>query len=882
MAYRLSCIFLMLILANPCPAQDQYETITSQLPDSIIHQFESYYKSASSRDRAKFESFVRDIEMIDPKREISVMINLFGKNFYKKDIGEFTLKLEEKISASFPELSNDQAFWQNKLDALDSLRQSQRTGFYVGTQTWDNPDHCFRFDFFPVKTSFTESYSKYLSKTTKDLNNDLINQKNNGRGINAYEAINGGLIQHGNAEERYESIIMYLQNVCTDRRGSQFIGTELEFVSDSIINDKNLSVSKKTDYLLALNKLATYAGLLSYNSQILINYAHIRAFLQNPKLYPDEKLTRDLRDRRLSELDYFEVQAFLDLSDKFPSSDIYLNEAWKIFRSRRLVNQTQSSFRDFIFLAEFMTRIRPNYENNWAEFQWFYSQRGNSYEKKLSLRRLNECWSLVQVLSIIEDYKSKGKPYPEYLMDRFYHSMMIHFRTVGDLNKVNDVLKSTLVSTDASLYFFNNYGGVIPELFRRNGEMKEFRWWMGHIKTYSIQDTCYFLPHGGLIGNLTSFQSLSESEKKAYLTDDFARRISSFNYRKGSYGIYLDNCFGETSDMSLAAFYCADHGKYKQAYEIRRLEDLIEFARKYDAGIQAILKERNSIIDGTSIKDKSAENKSLKEYQAELTDLNAKLSNRNAVLFISLVITALLGVGFIILFLITRKTKNELAKKSQELEIEKRTLEGLSLSIGQIGHLAKNMVSEIHNEYFIEPTQYEIDQGKQALKRLRNIFQNFEENGNLTFQSVKNEIDFAIDFVMIQNRAFCEGKRRDDILMLINGRSNIERSVPLYTITNIIDNAFKHSRLDENFFIEIKEYRSFSSPHPDVVTITVTCKGEERRRPGTGKGAKYILDMLKNYGDSEHSTYRTEVNSSGEFEHILIVSEKHWKQTFKS
>jgi cell division protein FtsL len=124
--------------------------------------------------------------------------------------------------------------------------------------------------------------------------------------------------------------------------------------------------------------------------------------------------------------------------------------------------------------------------------------------------------------------------------------------------------------------------------------------------------------------------------------------------------------------------------------------------------VAQLFRKRNKIIDWEKIRNKSTENRLLKDYQEELKKLNSDLYERNRILLISFIASAILVIISVYFYVQTRKIKNELVRKNKKLE-------ALRLSIGQIGHLAKNAVSEIYNSYFQSPTIYELDEGKKAL-----------------------------------------------------------------------------------------------------------------------------------------------------------------------
>lgn len=129
---------------------------------------------------------------------------------------------------------------------------------------------------------------------------------------------------------------------------------------------------------------------------------------------------------------------------------------------------------------------------------------------------------------------------------------------------------------------------------------------------------------------------------------------------------------------------------------------------------------------------------------------------------------------------------------------------------------------------------------------------------------------------MIQNRAFSEGKSKQDILdRIITHKEKFRWGVtnfPIYTIANIIDNVFKHSNLNHGIQITISSSTLISREKADLKLIKIVCEGIplKENENVTGKGTVYINDMLKNHSDSSYAEYKRVIGKNGFVEHILI------------
>lgn len=836
--------------------------------DSVIHQFESYYGNASSNDRARFEQFVRLIPMVNRVKEIQTIIDLFGKDFYRISLDEFMHLEDRYINSWFKKMPEDHSFWIPKFEKPHVRNNSELTN--VSYNPWGNSRSSFAFGFRPNNIEFPESSSRDLSDASKRTFN-LFKKYRERKKFFPRDSLLNNFQKIESIEHKYDMILMFLQNMLAYKYWGDFESAVKE-ISDQIINDSRLSNSLKIKHLLSINRLIVGYRPHFFMEELLTNYAWIRTILENPNTYPDRELTPEKRGSKLQRLDYIEAQTLLTLSEYFPEHDLFLQESWKI-----LINYCEYDsdyLIDYLLLSEFKTK-NLEYSNRMKVNEVFYP-------KETQIRKISEKWSLIQAMSRLGELLEDKPEFGEYLylMNRFYKSAIIHFRLNDNLDQVRVVIQNAFANLHVNNSFLENYIHYVPEIYRRSGNVSESKWWKNQLKYLKkhYPDSNYFLPPEGTIAKLINFHSLSESEKQYFLSRDFLKELERFlKMEQFELGFHFDN---QSSSLSVGALYCARRGAYKHAYYLSRLVDRMSSWGGAGEHIIHLFKRRSQIIDREKIQSKSAENKSLKDYQKELKELNNDLNSTNTILVISLIITVILVVISVYLYLRTRRIKDRLT-------LETKRLEATSLSIGQIGHLAKNMVSEIYNSYFKTPTQYELDVGRKALKRLRNIFQTFEDNHSRITQSIDQEINFAADFVLIQNRDFSEEKTKQDILdRIINHQTEFHRSkidVPIYTVVNIIDNAFKHSILEDDIQIDIRwVFPSFMEGKDDVEKIKIICKAKtpEGVQKRVGKGSKYIREMLRNYSDLPKVGYRNEINSDGHFQHILILPKSEQRKHY--
>jgi hypothetical protein len=833
--------------------------------DSIIQYFEKYYENSSSINRSKFENFVRRIEMVNPRQEIQTVIDVFGTDFYRRPISKLIQELQDNISSSFPQLPNGQYYWDKKFQAYDSVKKPLKESPFHVDKMWENPNDQILLGVNPVVISpnAKTSVGKILLKNEDWITNQTKNDDYAFNGDSLFSIIDSS----ETAFNKYNFRITIAHNLLVQNKLSK-AESILRSLGSSIFYDETIKPKDKLNLILATNKLLCRFFPINYYKTILINYSRIRVILKNPALYVDKRLNQKIRTNRLIQLDNFEIQSLLRFTEHTSGNSSFLEIAWSTLNKRKN-NQPNNSILDYVLISQmkseklFMKRLEV----------WYRKLYNPDYEQHLIL---SEHWSLFQSLHLLN--KPNTNTYP-FIYGISLKTVILHCMSTENRYLVENVMLNAISNLKADSESIEHFSHILYESFILNNR-KDRDWWWKKLKPKKVRQLLTFRrPQVITDIDVIPFQG-GEDQMAYFLTPKFLEDLEPILEWNSLFAL-RNNI--HASNLSVIAQYCEEHGAYKNAhFALKLYKEIYSCDDIFDNFSQALI-ENQSFEESISTENKSLENSQLKDYQNQLTNLNNELSKSNSGLTRSLIVVAVLGVIILGLFIITQRTKNRLKQKSQELENQKRTLEAISLSIGQIGHLAKNAVSQIRNTYFLSPTQHEIDMGKKALKRLRNVFQKFEENGSKTKQTIEEEILFAADLILIQNREFGEQKTKQDIFdRILCENSNLvyaKINVPLYTVVNILDNSFKHSDLSNDIQVRINGVKDVNVPNGykngRLLMIECSSKTLENENPiGDGSGTEYVTEMLKNYSNWEYAHYVKGQTTTNGYRHSILLLEK--------
>ena len=256
----------------------------------------------------------------------------------------------------------------------------------------------------------------------------------------------------------------------------------------------------------------------------------------------------------------------------------------------------------------------------------------------------------------------------------------------------------------------------------------------------------------------------------------------------------------------------------------------------------AIISDRLEFWKDTSavIADKNRELDSLARA-ANIAALKEKKSRENFELA-ALVIFVLLVGAVLLLFRNIRLRKNA---------VRSRTLsDALRLSIAQVSHIAKNSLSRFNSHFYKDEENNALpdrEEESSFIEQLTLFFQRFEKNHKTkqTHQSIENEVAFGLQLAKIDYRIELLNSQLENLIQY-NNPSVKHIKVPIYSVVNLVYNAYKHSDQNQPVPIHIsgKEYNDFW----EVEFLDFGVKEEKGDYRGKhGHGVTFIEDMLRIY-----------------------------------
>lgn len=232
------------------------------------------------------------------------------------------------------------------------------------------------------------------------------------------------------------------------------------------------------------------------------------------------------------------------------------------------------------------------------------------------------------------------------------------------------------------------------------------------------------------------------------------------------------------------------------------------------AGLQRekkrLLKEQENLLaDNKKIID---ENGTLEEQEKELQ------ASLNFSYFLIGILAFLLAI-IALLFMRSVRRKKAIEKQKAIIEEQKILVErekdrvvqeqkrtkALQLSIGQITHLCKDGVDNLLSRFFDVHDPVKFEKGKQALGSLVDSFQRFRENQSKFSQSIKDELALADVVCQFQNPGFSHKFAPSKLSTIKNRFSLSHREVPIYTLVNLMSNVIRHSELNDDLSVSIRE-----------------------------------------------------------------------------
>lgn len=248
-----------------------------------------------------------------------------------------------------------------------------------------------------------------------------------------------------------------------------------------------------------------------------------------------------------------------------------------------------------------------------------------------------------------------------------------------------------------------------------------------------------------------------------------------------------------------------------------------------------IIASKNQELDLLRNKEKEAKEKAIKAQEDER---NSK-ENLQLILFVAFILFATT------LFLLI--VNNRFRKKAIKAKL---LSDALRLSIAQISHIARNSLSSFNNRFYKEEDNSEtkLDRKEESdfIHHITLFFELFYSNNRkeATHQSIAKEVDFGLLLAKVD---YSEDLVNSELSQLVTYSDPTLKTVmvPIYSVVNLVYNAFKHSDRKQPIRIEILgiEYQDYW----EIQFSDIGVKSSEPNDSDEKSGTKFMEDMLKIY-----------------------------------